>query len=162
MREDPRFAVLAERWPRLDAAGFIQAMADEEADAPHFDHLGLAIEKAEPGRVVLRWTPARHLCNPGGMVHGGYLSVVLDDAAGLASASISERFIPMLTMDLRIDFIRPAHPDRTYEAVGTIVHEGSARRISDARIYDGDGRLIARATGTFTPNRAFASEVRTG
>jgi uncharacterized protein (TIGR00369 family) len=157
MGQDPRFAVLAERWPRLDAAEFIQAMAhDANADAPHFDHLGLAIVGAEAGRVELRWTPPRHLCNPAGLVHGGYLSVVLDDAAGLASASMSERFIPMLTMDLRIDFIRPAKPERTYTAVGTIVHAGATRRISDSRISDADGQLIARAAGTFTPNRAFA------
>jgi uncharacterized protein (TIGR00369 family) len=158
-------ASFVEIWAQTTAVEFIQAMAERTlAAAPHFDHLGLEIVKAEEGRVELGWTPGAHLCNPGGIVHGGYVGIALDDAAGLASASTGERFIPMLTMDLRIEYVRPVLPEVRHTVVGALVHPGKTRRIADARVEDADGRLIARASGTFTSNRAYraAADARAG
>jgi uncharacterized protein (TIGR00369 family) len=154
-----------EVWQRSSAAEFIRAMADGAlASAGHFDHVGLEVVKAEEGRVELAWTPGAHLCNPGGVVHGGYVSIALDDAAGLASASDGERFLPMLTMDLRIEYLRPVLPEVRHTVVGTLVHPGRTRRVADARVEDPEGRLIARAAGSFTFNRAYkaAADARAG
>jgi uncharacterized protein (TIGR00369 family) len=143
-------------WERSTAAELIQAIADGRLPfAPHFDHLGLEIVQGELGRVELAWTPGAHLCNPGGIVHGGYIGIALDDASGLTAASIGERFLPMLTMDLRIEYFRPALPDVRHSVVGTLVHAGKTRRVADAAVTDPQGRLVARAAGTFTPNRAY-------
>lgn len=143
-------------WRELDAPGLIKAMAAGEVpSAPHFDHMGLEVVDAEHGEVRLRWTPGEALLNPAGLVHGGYLSVVLDDATGLAAASAAERFLPMLTMDLRVDFVRPALAGVTHEVTGRLVHPGRTRRIADGQVHAPDGKLIARASGSFTPNKAF-------
>lgn len=153
---DPRLIAL---WQETDAASFLRAVASGEVPrSPHQEHAGLRIGDVQPGRVELEWTPEPHICNRAGIVHGGYLAIVLDDAAGLAGASLGERFVPMLTMDLRIEYIRPALPGQTYLAVGSVVHAGKTRVIADGRIEDADGRMLARASGSFTPNRAFLPE----
>lgn len=153
---DPR---LIDLWGQTDAAGFLRAIGQGLIPpSPHQEHTGVRIDHAEPGHVELEWKPLTHICNRAGIVHGGYLAIVLDDAAGLAGASIGERFIPMLTMDLRIEYIRPALPDMTYRAIGTLVHAGKTRLIADARVQDAEGRVLARASGSFTPNRAFLPE----
>jgi uncharacterized protein (TIGR00369 family) len=150
---DPRFV---EVWHRTTAAEFIRAIAAGDLPGtPHAEHVGMRVVACEPGRVELAWDPPSHLCNPAGMVHGGYASLVLDDAAGLAAASLGERFAPILTAELRIDYLRPIYPDRLVTAVGTVVHAGRSRTIADGQILDADGRLLTRATGTFVPNRSY-------
>jgi uncharacterized protein (TIGR00369 family) len=153
---DPR---IVELWRDNDAVGFLNAIIDGAVPAsPHQEHAGLSIAKVEAGRVELDWLPPAHILNRAGIVHGGYLAIVLDDAAGLSASSLGEKWVPMLTMDLRIEYVRPAMPDVRHTAIGTIVHAGRTRIIADARVEDPDGRLVARASGTFTPNRAFAPE----
>lgn len=153
---DPRLIAI---WQETDAAGFLMAVGQGLVPAsPHQEHTGLRIADARPGHVELEWRPEIHICNRAGIVHGGYLAIVLDDAAGLAGASLGERFVPMLTMDLRIEYIRPALPDQDYRAIGTVVHAGRTRIIADARVEDAEGRMLARASGSFTPNRAFLPE----
>lgn len=150
---DPRLIAL---WQEADAAEFIRAVGDGRVPrSPHQEHVGLRITGAEAGHVELEWLPQAHICNRAGIVHGGYLAIVLDDAAGLAAASLGERFVPMLTMDLRIEYIRPALPDQPYRSLGSIVHAGRTRVIADGRVEDAEGRVLARASGSFTPNRAF-------
>jgi uncharacterized protein (TIGR00369 family) len=145
-----------EVWKRTTAAGFIRAMAaGEVAPAEHFAHLGLEVVTADEGTVELAWTPPAHLCNPGGIVHGGYIGVALDDGAGLGAASVGDRFWPMLTMDLRIEFLRPVKPGLRHRVLGTSVHAGRTRAVADARVEDPDGRLVARAAGSFTRNAAY-------
>jgi uncharacterized protein (TIGR00369 family) len=149
-------AAFVELWRRTTAAEFIQAIAAGEVPgAPHAEDVGLQISACEPGRVELVWEPTSRLANPAGMVHGGYASIVIDDAAGLAAASLGERFAPILTADLRIDFLRPILPGGRLTATGTVVHAGRSRTIADATVIDEDGRLLARGSGTFVPNRAY-------
>jgi uncharacterized protein (TIGR00369 family) len=62
----------------------------------------------------------------------------------------------MLTMDLRIEYFRPVLPEVAVTVIGTSVHSGRTRSVADSRVEDADGRLIARAAGTFTVNRAYA------
>jgi uncharacterized protein (TIGR00369 family) len=123
--------------------------------APHAADIGLAVAAVAPGRVELTWRPPARLANPAGIVHGGYLAMALDDAAGLSCVSLGDRFRPMLTLELRIDYLRAAAPDVVYRAVGEVVHAGKTRVLADARVLDVDGKALARATGTFVPNRNF-------
>jgi uncharacterized protein (TIGR00369 family) len=111
---------------------------------------------AEPGRVEISWTPPEELCNPGGTVHGGYIALILDNAVCMAGASTGEVFMPMLTLSLNVDYVRPVKAGETHTVVGVCVHPGRTRMLSNATITDADGRLVAQATGSVTANKAFA------
>jgi uncharacterized protein (TIGR00369 family) len=143
-------------WTKLSGLELLQKLADGQGPVPeHARQVGMSIAAAEPGRVELAWRPPRTVGNAAGAIHGGYLAMVLDDAAGLACATMGDRFRPMLTLSLHIDYLRPARPGARYAVAGRVVHAGRTRLVADAEILDGDGRPVARATGSFSPNMAF-------
>lgn len=147
----------ADLWNTLSGADFVRAMAGHQL--PGFsdisDFIGQRVRDAEHGRVEIAWTPGEKLCNPGGGVHGGYIAMILDNAVCLAASSTGERFTPMLTLNLNIDYLRGVKPDVTYTVTGTCVHPGGTRMVSNAVITGTDGRPVAQASASVIPNRAF-------
>ena len=156
--DDPTTRTHADLWNTLTGAELIQAMADGRFPelSPINTHIGQKIRSAVHGRVEIDWTPAERLTNPGGTVHGGYIAMILDNAVCLAGTSTCEHFMPMLTLNLNVDYLRAVTADRTYRVVGTCVHPGRTRMVSNASITDGEGRVLAQATASVLPNKAFA------
>jgi uncharacterized protein (TIGR00369 family) len=146
-----------ELWRTTDAVGFLRSWTTGAVDqGPHAQHTGnRLVEVTGPGEVVMSWQPGQQLANLSGAVHGGYLALVCDEACGLASASTGERFIPMLTLELDVTFLRPAVIDEVHRVEGSVVHAGRARIVTDARVFRPDGKLAATARGSFLPNKAF-------
>ena len=147
----------AQWWPDHTGLEMLRRWAGGDLPPPpHAAAVGLLITGAPArGEVELRWRPPGSLANPAGIVHGGYSSLVCDDAAGLAAASLGERFLPQLTLDLHLTFVRPAQVGHSYTVRGEVAHAGGQRTVADAVIVDDREQLIARAHGSFIPNRAF-------
>jgi len=149
---------VSELWDSLTGAELIQAMA--EGLFPQLtevnNYICQEIVKAEPGRVELSWTPGEHLCNPGGTVHGGFIATILDNGVCLAAASLGEVFMPQLTLNLNVDYLRAILAGATYSVIGTTVHGGKSRCVSTATIFDADGNPCAVANASTTGNLAFA------
>ena len=146
----------ADLWARLSGAELLQEMADGHVPPPpHAVHVGLSISAISDGQIECAWRPPAEVCNSAGDVHGGYLAMVLDDAAALACTTLGERYRPMLTLSLNLDFMRTVQAGETYRVAGVVIHPGRRRMIADAEITDRERRLLARATGSFTPNEAF-------
>jgi len=80
---------------------------------PHMREIGLTVTAIAPARGTMT-QPARPdwVGDPGrGMLHTGVLTVLADSACGLAvGAAMTER-VPYATLDLRMDWLRPAGPD---------------------------------------------------
>ncbi|GAA4240349.1 PaaI family thioesterase [Actinomadura meridiana] len=148
---------LIDLWNTLSGAELLQAMADGTVpEISHVSrHLRQIVTGAEPGRVDISWTPTADLCNPGNVVHGGYIAMILDNAACMAASSTFERFTPMLTLSLNVDYLRAVNADETYTVTGTCLHPGSTRMVSNALIHDAEGRPVAQATASVIPNKAF-------
>ena len=146
-----------ELWRTTDAADFLRAWTTGEVDqGAHAAYVGnLLTEVPAPGRVVMTWTPTPGLTNLTGGVHGGYVALVCDEACGLASASTGERFIPMLTLDLDLTYLRPALVGQVHRVEGTVLHKGRARIVAEARVLTPEGKLAASARGSFLPNQQF-------
>ncbi|WP_433327064.1 PaaI family thioesterase [Spirillospora sp. CA-294931] len=151
-------AEAAELWNTLSGAELIRAMADgrfpsvSEVD----EHLGQSVVGAEDGLVELAWAPSERLCNPAGIVHGGYIAMVLDNAVCMAGASTCEHFMPMFTLNLNIEYLRAVKAGEKYTAVGTCVHAGRTRMVANAVISDSRGKPVAQASAAVLPNQAFA------
>lgn len=153
----PIEAETAELWRSTDAVGFLRAWTTGQVDqGAHAQHTGnRLVEVPGAGEVVMAWTPGPQLANLSGAVHGGYLALVCDEAAGLAAASTGERFVPMLTLDLDVTYLRPGTVDAEHRVEGQVLHAGRARIVSEARVFTPAGKLAATARGSFLPNRAF-------
>ncbi|ACY99141.1 MULTISPECIES: PaaI family thioesterase [Thermomonospora] len=146
-----------ELWNTLSGAELIKAIGEGRFPqlTPINDHIGQRVVDAEHGRVELAWSPEEKLCNPGGTVHGGYIAMILDNAVCLAASSTCEYFLPMLTLSLSVDYVRPVQAGRTYRVEGRCVHPGRTRMLSTAAVTDADGKLLAQATASVVPNQAF-------
>lgn len=80
--------------------------------SPHMREIGLQITAVEPGRGAL-WMPDRPewLGDPvRGLLHPGALTVLADSACGMAVLSTLDERVPVATLDLRMDYLRPAGP----------------------------------------------------
>ena len=148
----------ADLWNTLSGADFIQAIADRRV--PEFsnlsEYIGQAVQSGEPGRVEIAWTPGDRLCNPGGTVHGGYIAMILDNAVCMAASSTCDHFMPMLTLNLNVDYLRAVKAGSTYTVTGTCLHPGATRMVSNALITDAAGRPVAQASASVIPNKVFA------
>ena len=112
--------------------------------------LGARIAEAEPGRVVLELTAGPQHRHGGGVVQGGVITQIADAAMGMSLATLQEDGIWNTTIELKINFIRPAVRGRL-RAVGRVVEMGETLLFSEADVLDDRDRLVARASSTCMP-----------
>ncbi len=77
---------------------------------PHAEALGMMLVEFGDGFAVTRMPYAPHLAgNPEtGVLHGGVITSLLDHSCGLAVQSRVRSFGGIATLDLRIDYMKPA------------------------------------------------------
>lgn len=82
---------------------------------PHFRELGMKITRLERGQCAAHLEyDSRLIGNPDtGVVHGGVITTILDSVGGAAAFSVVEEGRSVATLDLRIDYLKPAEPERT-------------------------------------------------
>lgn len=144
MADPPTDDDKAERIARMNQ-GFTEAV-------PHNKALGLQILDFDTGLVVMRLPYAAHLVgNPdNGVLHGGAITAMLDAACG--GAVYMRLGIPaaVATLDLRIDYLKPAVPPKDLlcraECVKATKNVGFVRAVA---YHDDVDDPIATATGTF-------------
>ncbi|MBA54683.1 MAG: thioesterase [Pseudomonadales bacterium] len=81
----------------------------------HSMELGMALEEITPQGLVVRLPYSDKIIgNPDtGVIHGGAITSLMDQACGLAVAqAMAPDFDITPTIDLRIDYMRPAEPGK--------------------------------------------------
>ncbi|MFS2318590.1 PaaI family thioesterase [Maricaulis sp. D1M11] len=123
----------------------LQALLDELAPllvdgSPHAQALGLSLVSISPGEVVLK-APYREdlIGDPEtGTLHGGVITALLDHAAGTAAfAGLGAKEAPA-TLDLRIDYSRPAEPGKDVIATAQCLKSHGLIAFVRAIAHDGD------------------------
>lgn len=126
----------------------LDELNDKIRRAPYHQWLGLEMVAAGDGEIVVE-VPWREefVVNPdAGYTHGGILATVIDLVADWALATRLGR--PFPTVDLRVDYHRPAMPG-VLRVTGTIVRQGSSFSTCEARVEDEAGKLLASGRGTY-------------
>jgi uncharacterized protein (TIGR00369 family) len=85
---------------------------------PHNAALGLRVVDCEPGMVVLELPWREDLVGDPvtGVLHGGAITTLLDAACGASVFLKLSSPLPIATLDLRIDYLRPATAHRPVHA----------------------------------------------
>ena len=108
------------------------------------DHNFIRLESAEADCAVYRLDIRPESRNPFGMVHGGALYTLADDAAGGAAHSDGRHYV---TQHGDLHFLdNRAHG--TIRAAGRVRHRGRSTVLVDVEITDESGSLLA--TGAFS------------
>jgi uncharacterized protein (TIGR00369 family) len=110
--------------------------------------IGMAVERWDEGTILFKLAPPAGMRDPRtGAVHGGVLATALDTAAGFA-ATLASGF-DIATVDLRIDYIRPAL-DPEFRVAGNSIRSGSRFGWAEATVSTLDDRAVALGRGMFT------------
>lgn len=119
----------------------------------------LAVRQADREVEVGFTARADLLCNPMGQIQGGYVCAMLDEAMSVAGMIASGMTHVVPTLEMKTSFLRPALPG-ALRGVGRVVKWGRTVCFTEGELYDRDGRLLAKATGTAIPT-PFASFKKT-
>ncbi|WP_274364154.1 PaaI family thioesterase [Paenibacillus thermotolerans] len=126
--------------------GWLAAM-EERAKGTFWEHIGFKAEEVTAQRTVITLVADRRHLNPIGLVHGGVLSSMLDNAMGLAvmAARPGEKTV---TTNLNVHFVAPLHEGKL-TAVAYVQHESRTTLTVQGTVTDERGRLGTIGTGSF-------------
>lgn len=123
---------------------------------PHSHALGMQIEDIGDGWAVLSMAYDPKLIGDPqtGVIHGGAVSALMDTASGAAVMVHPTAPLTTATLDLRIDYMRPATPGQTLRARAECHHvTRSVAFVRAVAMDDDDSRPVATATSAFTIDR---------
>jgi len=110
----------------------------------------LAVRQADREVEVGFTARADLLCNPMGQIQGGYVCAMLDECMSVAGMITSGMTHVVPTLEMKTSFLRPAMPG-TLRGIGRVVKWGRTVCFTEGELYDSEGRLLAKASGTAIP-----------
>jgi len=116
-------------------------------DSGLFSIAGFSIKKLSPGYAELTFSFTNEIARHGGMAHGGIISYALDSVGGLAVMT-ENNGIDQATLELKVNFLEPARKG-PFQATGKVLRLGRTVAVAEAELHDADGRLCAKALGTW-------------
>lgn len=114
--------------------------------------LGVSVMEADENHLVLRLPYSEKIIgNPQSrVIHGGAITSLMDTASGSVVICALPDFELCPTLDLRVDYMRPAEPDKPVYARAEAYRVTSNIIFTRCEAYqDGDGQTIANCVATF-------------
>ena len=108
------------------------------------------LDKSVPGRTVWRARVDDRFLNPAGVVQGGFLAAMLDSAMGASAITVvGDRSVVVANTEMKVSFLRPVKSGELLTCVATVLKPGKVISFLEARIFDGEARLVATASSTY-------------
>jgi uncharacterized protein (TIGR00369 family) len=132
----------------IPAVDQLRLFIERRLPAPPLTHLsGLVIEEASEGATTWSMPASGWWQTAAGIFPGGALAFVADAALAGAVFSTLPVGTALLSSDLSMNFLQPAGPgSERLVARGTIIEVSRRQGLSEARVEDANGRLLAHAT----------------
>lgn len=126
---------------------YIQELIDKVNNSPFPTHMIMRLVdiSLDEAQVALELADC-HL-QPFGIVHGGVLATLIDTATFWAVFLRLPEDAGLVNIDLKLNYLKPAHGGKL-QASGRAIRSGNSICYSEARVVDGEGRLLAHGTST--------------
>jgi uncharacterized protein (TIGR00369 family) len=141
----------------LETAGAVRALPGIEAlravrdgrvpPPPIANLMNFTLVEVEEGRVVFEGVPGEEHYNPIGSVHGGFALTLFDSALGCVIHTMLPAGVGYATTDVQVRLIRGITKETgPVRCEATVVHVGRSTAVAEAKLYDGQRRLLATGT----------------
>ncbi len=125
------------------------AMIRGEVEPPPVSQLiGFRMTEAGEGRVVMEMEIEHRHTSPPGSAHGGVLVDIADAAMGCAYGTLLAEGDVWTTVELKVNYLRPAWPGARIRAEARVVNAGRTLALTECDVRDEQGKLLARASST--------------
>jgi uncharacterized protein (TIGR00369 family) len=114
---------------------------------PYFNLISMKIETLDMGNSILEVDVQKKHLQPYGIVHGGVYASLIDAAAFWAAYSTVEGSSGMTTVEMKLNYLRPAASGR-FIARGKSIKTGKTICLSEATVFDDKERMLAHGTAT--------------
>ena len=116
-------------------------------DSPFFKLQAMSIEELGPGVSRVEIALATKHLQPFGMVHGGVYSTLVDAAGFWACYTLLEPAQGLTTVEMKLNYLAPTNQGMLV-GWGRCLKQGRSLGLAEARVEDGQGRLLAHGTVT--------------
>lgn len=123
-----------------------------EEEIPFHRSIGLQVRAAGPAGATLEVPPDPHLTGDPfrPAVHGGVLATLIDSAGGLAVFCAVGPGDRVSTLDLRVDYLRPAAVDAALTAEARVLRVGNRVAVTEVWVHQGElAAAVARGTAVY-------------
>jgi uncharacterized protein (TIGR00369 family) len=101
----------------------------------------------DAGTARMAFTAPPEFCNYMGVVHGGFLAAMLDEAMAIAAVATRDFQQAVPTLAMKVSYLIAVRPGRL-TAEGRLIGGGRSTAFLEGRLYDGENRLCATASAT--------------
>lgn len=96
--------------------------------------LGATLERVEAGRIEIRMPFSANFVQHNGYIHAGFLTTIVDSAAGYAAYTVAPPGTNVLTVEYKANFLAPGKGD-WFLARGEVVKAGRTLVIAKGDVY---------------------------
>ena len=123
---------------------------DDMHNLPHpfADLIGFETSNQGEGVCINELTIEEKHFNPHGIVHGAAIYALADTGMGGALSSLLDEGQICTTIEIKINYLRPATRGHL-NCETRVINKGSRTAVLESSVVGEDGKLIARAMGTF-------------
>jgi acyl-coenzyme A thioesterase 13 len=116
-----------------------------DSRSPTGNWLGLTLEHAGRGTASLSLIVKKDMTNPYGNIHGGMMSVLIDETIGWAVVSL-DTAQHYTSLNLNVDFLYAAKEGEKITASAQVIRQGKKIIHVECQVKDVQGTLLAKAT----------------
>ena len=113
--------------------------------SPYGRWLNGTLIAAEEGELTMEVIVRKDMCNPGGILHGGVATGMMDDLIGMTTFSMGTQAF-YATINLSVDFLFAAKPDEKLTVKSKIVRMGKKIAHAEGEIRNEAGKIVAKCT----------------
>lgn len=112
--------------------------------------LGIKLLEKSEGHTVWEVAFDRRCANPSGIIQGGFLCVLLDEAMGSAAVTyVKDRKVYCASAELKTSFLKIVNPDEKLVCEAKVIKGGKTVVFVEGEIRKEDETLVARASSTY-------------